>query len=105
MSHRPLVSPATRLVALLLNTTQRASSDRSAPPELEFACAPLVLTETRSIEPDERSFRKTSPAELVSPGTKFDAWLYMATKRPSEVIPQRSLPLKSLPSLPAPSTL
>ncbi len=74
MSSVPLVSPATRLVALAKNASFVPSPENeSGPPESPLPRTPAVLVETRVTAPELRSLIKTSNMPLTSPDTRFDA--------------------------------
>jgi hypothetical protein len=52
-----------------------------------LACAPLLLTLTRSVRPVRRSRTKASWRSFVSLGTRFVASEVNATKRPLALMP------------------
>lgn len=83
-SSAPLVSPATRSGAPDEKATKRPSAETagSALPRSPVASAPDGPTLTRVVTPVRRSYRKTSTAPLVSPGTRASEREANATKRP-----------------------
>src|SRR5512143_178362 len=84
-SDKPLVSPGTRSLALLPNTTKRPLADRRAAPEAPFAGPPIVSTLINSVlgvhpattPPLEmqRSRTNVSPSPGASPMTSVEALL------------------------------
>src|SRR5204862_455509 len=110
-SYVPLVSPATRLVAVPWNATKPPSAERAAPELGPFPWVPSEATLTRSVVPVCRSCTNTSVLPFVSPATRLVAALWNATKRPSaeraggEAKPMRRLlPLASPPRSEAPAS-
>src|SRR5438128_2450321 len=102
-SYVPLVSPATRLVAVPWNATKPPSAERAAPELGPFPWVPSEATLTRSVVPVCRSCTNTSVLPFVSPATRLVAVLWNATKRPSA---ERAGPaLKPFPSVPPEATL
>src|SRR5262249_43927384 len=95
-----LVSFGTRLDAAEKNATRGPSPLMAGSVLASFACAPALLTLTRSVVPVCRSRTNTSVVPLVSPGTRLLAVEVKATKRPSVLIATlglRVLPLAALP--------
>jgi hypothetical protein len=68
-----------------------------------FPPFPALSTLTRVVMPVFRSRTKMSSTPLVSPGTRLEANVPNATKRPLALIDGR--PLSAFPSFPALSTL
>src|SRR5439155_1887786 len=99
-------SPGTRLEAKLSKATKRPSAEMAAPPEGPLPSVPSDATLTRSVTPVRRSWTKTSgqlcaehTQTFVSPGTRLEATLPKATKRPSaEMDPPKDSQLPSVPS-------
>src|SRR5918995_1246118 len=85
-----LVEPAsvspTSVRARLWNEMWRPSAEMDGTQAASSACCPSLETDTRVVSPVARSWRKTSPMSLVSPGTRLVAELRKATKRPSAEI-------------------
>ena len=77
------VSPATRLVALLMNETTFPSAEIAGTSLVEFASTPAESTLTRVVVPLVRSRTKTSSVPFESPVTRLFAWLENATTCPS----------------------
>ena len=86
------VSSLTRLEALLWKATMRPSAETARVPKREgptlpkgplLPSAPSDATLTRSVTPVRRSWANTSQRSLLSSGTRFEAKLKKATKRPS----------------------
>jgi hypothetical protein len=67
------VSPETRLVASLLNATNRWSAEIVGTVLSAFPSVPDELTLTRSVRPLVRSCTKTSRRPFESPETRFEA--------------------------------
>src|SRR5262249_5821515 len=100
-SGHPFVSPATRLLAKLLNVTKRPSAEiPGAVNERSLPCVPSDATLTRIVRVPpgssktplpsaSRSCTKVSSLPFVSPGTRLSHWLSKATKRPSAEIDGR----------------
>jgi hypothetical protein len=78
-SSAPLVSPATRLLAVLWKTTRRPSPEIRPGPLASLPWFPADPRLTRVVVPACRSRTKTSMRPLVSPGTRLDALLVKAT--------------------------
>src|SRR5262245_28559680 len=93
----PLVSPATRLLAKVVNATMRPSPDIEGLWEPALASAPPVETLTRSVLgvqdgigmpfDTHRSRTKMSEAPFESPATSVVAALWNTTNRPSSETP------------------
>src|SRR5438270_261408 len=90
-SPAPFGSPATRLLALDRNATNRPSAEIDAAKLSPLACAPWELTLTRLVLPVLRSRTKTSPTPFVSPPTRLLAVESKVTKRPSAEIERTML--------------
>src|SRR3989338_4733053 len=95
----PLVSPATKLLANELNTTDRPSAEIPIGRRLSpLPCAPPLDTLTRVVVPVCRSWRNVSATPLVSPATSVLATDWNATSRPSALRAGRRLaPLPPVP--------
>src|SRR5918995_6867798 len=81
-----LVSSLTSVAALLWNATKRPSAEMAGVPDPESPWVASLAMDTRVVSPVARSWRKTSPMSLVSPGTRLVAEFRKATKRPSAEI-------------------
>src|SRR5215211_7387561 len=90
-SLKPLVSFATRFVAIEPKATKRPSELIEGWSLQLSAWASELLTLTRSVAPVRRSRTKTSEVLLESFATRFEAPDSKATKRPSELIDKRPL--------------
>src|SRR5438094_611248 len=66
-------------------------------PLLPFACAPLLLTLTRSVVPVSRSRTKISGTPFVSPGTRLSENETKATKRPLALTAPPRVPRSRMP--------
>src|SRR5690349_7727074 len=75
MSELWIVSPGTRLSAMLVKATYRPSADIEESKLFASPWAPAEDTLTRSVEPVWRSWTKTSVDPFVSPGTRLVASL------------------------------
>ena len=82
-SIRPLVSPATKLVAPETNATNRPSAEIVPLELVSLPSMPVFDTLTRSIAPVWRSCTNTSDCTLISPLTKFSLELLNTTNLPS----------------------
>src|SRR5258705_12456452 len=82
-SYRPFVSPATRFVALLENTTYRPLAEIDSQVLVPFERTPAELTLAIAVVPVWTSRTKTSVLPFVSPETRCVARLRKATYRPS----------------------
>ncbi len=94
MSEAALVSPVTRLVAALSNTTKRPSSEMRAFELAASASTSFESTEMRSVVRPLMSRTNRSAKPLVSPVTKLVAALEKATKLP---LAEMATPLPALP--------
>ena len=98
-SARPLVSPATRLLAVLVKATKLPSRDSEAPVLKPLPSVPSAAVDALTMAPVVRFLTKMSLLPLVSPATRLVAALWKATIRRSAVITASMLlPLLWLPS-------
>src|SRR5262249_39101757 len=95
-SRTAFVSLSTRFVALLSNTTNVPSADIAGALLVELPSNPNELMLQREVAPACKSRTNTSSAPLVSPGTRLEAWLLNATRRPSAESARRPLPMSPL---------
>src|SRR5215218_5976821 len=102
-SLKPLVSFATRFVAIEPKATKRPSELIEGWSLQLSAWASELLTLTRSVAPVRRSRTKTSEALLESFATRSEARDWKATKRPSDLMEVN--PLSRFPCLPELLTL
>ena len=100
MSKRPLVSPATRLVAKDSKATKRPSALMAGKPLILFASPPALETLTLVVAKVWRSWTKMSRLPLVSPNTRLVAKEWKATTRPSALMAGKPLLRPTSPSLP-----
>src|SRR4029453_9389452 len=82
-SSRSLLSPGTRLLAKDWKATQRPLAEIEAPAAPPLPPSPDDATDTQVVVPVFRSWTKTSPSPLSSPGTRLPANESNATHRPS----------------------
>src|SRR5687768_16069528 len=87
-----LVSPLTKLVEVLANTTHLPSELMLALRESPSPWRPLGPTETRVVDFVCRSWTKISFAAFESPATKLADSLSKATKRPEALMTGASAP-------------